>query len=571
MAPGARPSVPFLLAVAGLALLGLLAAPDAEANRRGGTVSWEAVDADTVEVTGGLAVSTATGPSFALGSVTCTLALGGEHDACMLVTEIGQDASASGVIVGSDGGPLRIHFPGAASPQALGFDECCWLGPGLSGQPTHHNNPYGAFVVPSTVTFGAGSPPRFEWVPVRGCPASTTCSFPLHATDPDGDPITYALATTEAGAGFAQPPGVAVDPATGQVTWSAPADPDATRYDAWSVAVTATDGTHTTVTEFLLELEAPACGWAVPPEVAGLTATPAGSDPPSVHLSWTPGTGGACPVTGVVVERSTLGHPGSFGLVTTLPPGTTSFTDTAVPNCGTYWYRVREVSASGGFARTSVQVGVAYGSPPAAPTLSATHFTAPFLYGWLEWTPAPADPLACPTTHYDLYRSHGGGAPVLVARIGAGGRSHVDDGVRACADSTYTVHAVSMAGTSAPGTALLQVGEVPQAEPADLHAFSMPSSVSLTQAWLQWEAPADNGCGYGGIEVWRNGALVATVPAGPGYGGHLDDGRLPCVEAQYTLRSRTLAGTAGGFSAPLTHRHDPTGACLVGVPPPTLP
>jgi hypothetical protein len=561
VAHGARFLLPFALLAVGAAAAGLLLAASAEASHlRGGTLSWKAVDGDTVEAVGGFAFRASAIANPAIGTVTCQNYLG-PTGGCILLTESGPDGSVAGVLVAPDGGPLLLDLDPSAS-HAIGTDTCCW--PSSTPALAHHNNPDALFSVPSTVRFGAGSPPAFAWTPVVGCAPGATCTFRVPARDPDGDAVTYALATTEAGAGFRQPAGLAIDPATGQVTWQAPADPSP-GYDAWSVAITATDGTHVAITEFLVELEAPACGWGGPPPVTGLAASAANGKQPRVDLTWTPALAGLCPSDRVRVERSETGAPGSFAPLADLPAGAAAYTDATAERCRAYWYRVYETVGGRGFPWATVQATLSIGGVPGAPTVSASLATAP-LSATLSWTPTEeGSSQRCPTLRYDVYRATGAGDPVLLGSTD--GTSFNDTGLRACASHTYTVRAVNTAGASEAGAAVVEVGEAAQPAPW-LQAFSW----DLNRVQVTWTLAPDNGCGIGAVEFWKDGARLATYPAPAhphqGYQYHDLQPGTPCTQIVYQVRAMSVAGTPGEF-ATVVHRHDPglllSGRCPVGL------
>lgn len=93
---------------------------------------------------------------------------------------------------------------------------CCRIG-GLQ------NNSGGNFRIQSTVNVGSGnSSPVSSIVPIVDVPANNAAAaFTIPASDPNGSTLSFALSTSvEAGNPFAQPLGLSVNGATGQVTFN---------------------------------------------------------------------------------------------------------------------------------------------------------------------------------------------------------------------------------------------------------------------------------------------------------------------------------------------------------------
>ncbi len=97
------------------------------------------------------------------------------------------------------------------------FESCCRISPSSGLQ----NNTDGSFRMESVVTPGiANDPPKTSVPALVSVSDNHIVQFPIPAFDPNGDTISFRLATSaEAGSGFTQPPGMTIDPTTGIVTW----------------------------------------------------------------------------------------------------------------------------------------------------------------------------------------------------------------------------------------------------------------------------------------------------------------------------------------------------------------
>ena len=527
MAHGAPPPLLLSLLAASALVVGLAWCAEAEASHvRGGTVSWRWADAGTVEVVGGLAFQDNT---VSPDGTRCEGSIGRQF-ACMKAAERGPDGSAAGPIVGADGAPIRVAV--GSSPVDLSYRTCCWL----AGAPTtHHNNPNAFFSLPAEARPGAGSPPAFDWTPVLGCPAGQPCHFRLRAVDPDGDNVTYGLAPNTTWEPFHQPPGLQLDPATGEVVWPAPADPGP-GYDAWSVGFTATDGTHTVATMFLLELEAPPCGWT-PPALDSFTADGRRAPRTEVRLQWA-AVPSRCAPEAVELERSPT-WKASDHLPHARLPGTATGLDDPLPECDARAYRIRIVNQNGPGAWRMAGAGIGHGDVPSAPhALAGTTLADGTIR--LDWSPGPATPaLKCPVLGYEVVRTSGA-QPV---RLGATEGLDLTDGApRACQSNAYTVVAVNAVGPSAPSAVQAVAGHVP-APPPPYVAATRTGPEALDPITVHWGA-VDHGCPLAQYEVWRDGTRIARVHASRLQATDTTP-TLPCQSVLYEVRAIDATGVLG--------------------------
>jgi hypothetical protein len=87
---------------------------------------------------------------------------------------------------------------------------------------TLQNNADGNYRTETIVNVGSTNlPPVSSLSPIVQVADNTTATFQVPATDPNGDPLTYRLATSaeaSGGSGYTQPPGLTISP-TGLITW----------------------------------------------------------------------------------------------------------------------------------------------------------------------------------------------------------------------------------------------------------------------------------------------------------------------------------------------------------------
>lgn len=229
----------FVFAVAGISslLLGALIEPEAAfaTHFRFGNVSWVArpdVSPTTVDFT------------ISAAFRRCGYA-GSASDGCPTVGDsiselIGQTSlnTGDGTVIGTPlsfevtainpiqdwlVGRTIVQYTYAAAnnsglPWVAEIATCCRI----SGNSGHVNNPDGAYRVQAYVDLsGSNRAPASGMTPLVSCELGSLCQFVVPAVDPDGDALRWRLADgTEAANGFfAQPPGLAVDPGSGLVSW----------------------------------------------------------------------------------------------------------------------------------------------------------------------------------------------------------------------------------------------------------------------------------------------------------------------------------------------------------------
>jgi hypothetical protein len=214
---------------------------------------------------------------------------------------------------------------------------------------------------------------------------------------------------------------------------------------------------------------------------SGLTASATSTS--AIALTWTDNSSNE---DSFVLERS---NSSSFASVssTTLPAGTTSYTDTGLSS-GTYYYRVKAVNATDQSAYSNTASAATL---PAAPSnLSATP-TSGYRVS-LAWTDNASN-----ETAYVVERSTAGGPwVVLNGSLAADATGYVDTTVKPLTDYAYRVKATNAGGSSGyAGPASLTTPDDVPAAPANLAATrtGTPKNQSVT---LTWADAATNESGF---------------------------------------------------------------------------
>ena len=129
--------------------------------------------------------------------------------------------------------------------------SCCRI-PGLV------NNAGGSYYISTLVNIGTGNnSPVSTLSPIVNLPAGVAnATFQVPANDPDGDPLTYSLATSAdmANIAFTKPVGLTIDPVTGVVSFNTVGKAVGEMYNA---VVKVSDGKTSILMDFLIKLTAP--------------------------------------------------------------------------------------------------------------------------------------------------------------------------------------------------------------------------------------------------------------------------------------------------------------------------
>jgi fibronectin type 3 domain-containing protein len=189
---------------------------------------------------------------------------------------------------------------------------------------------------------------------------------------------------------------------------------------------------------------------ATPVTTPGASALTATAGAGSVALSWSAPFDGGSSVTGYVVERGTTS--GQRSTLTTLPAGSTSYTDSAVTAGTTYRYAVHATNAMGDGPSSSEVSATPY-ALPGAPTLLAVAGRGQVSLSWST----PSDG-GRPIQGYRIYRGTSSGGEVLVQTI-TSGTSYIDGGLTGGTTYWYRVAAFTSAG---PGAQSNEVSATPK-------------------------------------------------------------------------------------------------------------
>ncbi len=176
-----------------------------------------------------------------------------------------------------------------------------------------------------------------------------------------------------------------------------------------------------------------------PAAPTGLTAN--GASASTVNLAWTDASGNE---TGFTLDRCQGTGCTTYATIATLPPGTTSFTDTGLAAATTYVYRVRAFNGDGpsAWSGTASARTLSVLTAPSAPT--GLSFTAASRQITLRWTDTSGN-----ETGFRVLRCTGTKCTPtnVVATLGVGATALVDTGLTPRTTYRYRVQSYNAAGT----------------------------------------------------------------------------------------------------------------------------
>jgi hypothetical protein len=281
-----------------------------------------------------------------------------------------------------------------------------------------------------------------------------------------------------------------------------------------------------------------------PPAPTGLSATVLSHT--EITLAW---SDHADDETGFELTRSTDGGA-SWGLLASLGPDVTAYSDPGLAASTGYSYRVRALNAGGPSDWSNVAAAVTHAEPvlpPAAPSgLSAAALSASEIA--LAWQDNAAD-----ATGFELERSSdGGNSWSLVATPPAGTADWTDTGLAAATFYLYRVRALGTGGASAWADAAGATTAAPPATCMVSGAGSLTlgakttdwqlgndgtAPVTITRVELIWPSPQGKltKLRLNGVDIWRGSLSPTSVDISGGWYG-AESRRVIAAGASATLR-----------------------------------
>src|SRR5439155_1707476 len=214
----------------------------------------------------------------------------------------------------------------------------------------------------------------------------------------------------------------------------------------------------------------------------------------TVALAWSsPSSDGGSTITNYKVYRGTIS--GQLSFLATLP-NVLSYTDSAVTNGQTYYYKVTAVNAVGEGPRSNDASGTPTSSQtvPAPPRqLNATPGDAQITLTWL----APSSDGRSPITGYTIYRGTNSGNRSFAVPLG-NVTTYMDTGLTNGQRYYYVVTAVNAIGEGPPSSEVSAKPATVPGSPGNLQAI--PGNRNVT---IQWSGAANNGAPVTNYTVYR--------------------------------------------------------------------
>ena len=290
----------------------------------------------------------------------------------------------------------------------------------------------------------------------------------------------------------------------------------------------------------------------VPPGAPTLNVPTAGNG--SISLTWSaPSSNGGATITDYAVYRSTTAGGETF-LATT--GGALTYSDTAVSNGTTYYYKVAAINSAGTGALSNERSATpaAPPSPPGPPTLNVP--TAGNGFVDLSWT-APASNGGATITNYGVYRSTTAGGETLLATSG-GALTYHDAAVSNGTTYYYKVAAINSAGTGGLSNERSATPTAPPPAP-DFSIGVTPTSRTVTRGssttYLVTVTAANGFTGFvnlaASISPAGTGITMSLNPTGVTLGPPASAQSTLTVATSRKTQKRsftiTITGTSGGL------------------------
>ncbi len=258
-------------------------------------------------------------------------------------------------------------------------------------------------------------------------------------------------------------------------------------------------------------------------------------------LTWqAPSNNGGAAITEYKIYRGTTSGGESY--LTKVSASTTSYNDTSVINGNTYYYYVTAVN-SAGESKPSNEVSAMPISIPSAP--QDLQAKAGNLYVNLTWQ-ASVDNGGSEIIEYKIYRNN-----KLISEVLSNHLWYNDTNVSGGVVYSYYVTAVNSVGESNKSNEIQAMPVSVPSSPLNLSASPGNEYVNLT-----WNTPAsDGGSNITEYKIYRNGTLIATVPADRLW--YNDTNVVPGVNYSYYV---TAVNSVGESQPSNTVKATPTGA-----------
>src|SRR5437899_6003711 len=199
-----------------------------------------------------------------------------------------------------------------------------------------------------------------------------------------------------------------------------------------------------------------------------------------IALSWSaPSTNGGSVITNYKVYRGTSSNTETF---LAQIGNSTSYTDTAVINGQTYYYKVSAVNSIRESPQSNEASAILYTIPSAPQNLQATAGVGSVTLAWQ----APSNG-GSPITGYKIYRSSSSGTEGLLTTVG-NVTSYTDTGLARGHTYFYKITAVNYIGTSPESNEASATTLTIPSAPQNLQATAGVGSVTLS-----WQVPSSNG------------------------------------------------------------------------------
>jgi uncharacterized protein len=296
-----------------------------------------------------------------------------------------------------------------------------------------------------------------------------------------------------------------------------------------------------------------------PPPAAPSSLQANAASPTQVNLQWSDNSGNE---DGFRIERHS--GDGNFGLIATVGPNVTSYSNGSLIEGTSYTYRVQAFNTGGASSWSNAANATTWLNMPtnlAAQGVSSSQIN-------LSWNDNSQR-----ESGYEIQRRTGGGSFAPIATVGANATGYSDAGLPAGTTYTYRVRATSPGATSAwSNEASGTTGAQPPPPPPPPAPPAAPSGLSATavsssQINLSW---TDNSGNEDGFEVWRVHNEVQRMVArlDPNVTSYSDTGLLPSNTYYYGVVAYNGAGTSAPSNPASATTHP---AAPPPPPPPAAP